>query len=76
MTAPLCTCCHRRPQLSVRVGDEWMPTGRCAPCNDAWAEEHARWTHEREERRKRNAEVARRERDGLPRVGAKGGSFG
>lgn len=71
-----CTVCRRRPQLTVVVEGERLGTGRCAPCNDAWAGVHAKWTREREERRKRNAEVARRERDGLPKVGGRGGSFG
>ncbi len=68
MTAPLCAHCKVRPQLAVDVLGEMQFVGRCAPCADAFAAGHARWREEREARQRRQGELARRERDGMPAV--------
>jgi len=74
--APACATCSRRPQVAIELEGDVLFTGACGPCGEARAAGLERWRLERERRERQSAELAQRDRQGLPKVGMKGGAFG
>ena len=66
--APACMTCGRRAQLAIEIGGETLYVGSCGTCADARGEGWARWRAGREASQRQEAELAKREREGLPVV--------